>query len=167
MITSWMARQKMEIHKSTITFVVVILLGALTPLWAGMFIDKFLNKWQGFSMFWSNGELYLYSTAIYTHAIYLLFQNKRKNYDMQAVLGWLSLVCLLLSAVAYSTLLTTLRELAEETNINGDFLFYTSCFFFIFSIIVFYISIYIENEKSFNVVDEEKNEINSIMDKIN
>jgi len=167
-MNSLVGKIKWSVHKETITFVSVILVGALAPLWMSGLVAHFWGIWHGWGAFFQKGELYLYSAAIYTHAIYLLLMYKKKNYDFLAILAWFSGAALLISAISYTTLITPPEILKIDSQINVHFIFWTSIVCFIFSVFTLYVGLYKDHEKksAIDVLAEERKGIDNIKDQL-
>ena len=133
-------------HKNTITFAVINLFGSLMPLWLGALLLVAFSKWTTGDVFWNDGEFYLYSAALFTQSAFVLFNYKRKNYDIYSILAWVSVVVLVMSAVLFSGLTTSLEIFhSEKTQFDEDFLKKTSIGAFILAVLIFYVASYIQN----------------------
>lgn len=133
-------------HKNTVTFIIINLFGSLMPLWLGALLLIAFSKWTGGSVFWNDGEFYLYSAALFTQSAYILLNYKSKNYDWFAILSWLSIIILVISAVLFSGLTTSLAIFeSEKSQFNQVFLRKTSTWAFIISVMIFYVASYVQN----------------------
>ncbi|MFY0599320.1 MAG: hypothetical protein JXR03_06585 [Cyclobacteriaceae bacterium] len=133
-------------HKNTITFAIINLFGSLLPLWLGALLLVAFSKWTTGSVFWNNGEFYLYSAALFTQSAYVLFSYKKKNYDLFSILAWVSVIVLIISAVLFSGLTTSLEIFQnEKAQFNKEFLRDTSMTAFCVSVLIFYFSSYLQN----------------------
>lgn len=157
-----------EVHKNTLTFVLLVIVGGTAPLWIGLLVTASWNNGPDFTHFLQKGELYLFSAAFYTHAIYLLFEHKKKNYDFMAVTGWFSGLFLLISAVIYGNMITPAEILNSDSRLNIHFIFISSIICFAFSVIALYIGMYKDNEKKepLDVAVEIREEVEDIKNQI-
>ena len=155
-----------ETHKSTITSFIINLVGSLMPLWFGALIFFAFDKWLGWSVFFDNGEFYLYSASLITPSAFILFTYKQKNYDLLAILFWISILILVVSAGLF-TAITATQSLTDKLvlSINPSFLGYSSLIIFIVTVIIFYIASYTQNAR-IDVGGKHREEINQIMNEI-
>ena len=155
-----------ETHKSTITSYIINLAGSLMPLWLGALLFFAFDKWLGWGVFFDNGEFYLYSASLITPSAYILFTYKQKNYDLLAILFWLAILLLVISAVLF-TAITATQSLTEKLiiSINPTFLGYSSISIFIASAIIFYVASYTQNAR-IDIAGKSREEINQIMNEI-
>jgi hypothetical protein len=152
-----------ETHKYTITAYIISLAGSLMPLWLGAILFFAFDSWLGWSVFFDDGEFYLYSASIITPSAYILFTYKQKNYDSYALLFWFSILILIFSAGLF-TAITATQALSNNTpvKINPKFLGYSSLIIFLISVIIFYIASYAQNSR-IDVGETHRQEINQIM----
>jgi hypothetical protein len=142
---------------------VVTVVGGTAPLWLGILLSLVWSSWQGWGPFWKHGELYLYSTALYIQAIYMLFEQKKKSYDPWAILCWISILFLMCCSFLYAAAATSFNVFPSSgVTVNTSFLFGTSLFAFVFSLFVFYISSYVDKEKEFDIATEEREGIERV-----
>ncbi|MCU0344647.1 MAG: hypothetical protein MUF28_12595 [Ignavibacterium sp.] len=152
-----------ETHKNTITAYIINLAGSLMPLWLSALLFFAFDRWLGWGVFFDNGEFYLYSAALITPSAYILFTYKQKNYDPLAILFWISILILIISAVLF-TAITATQSLTNKLiiSINPSFLSYSSIIIFLFSIVVFYIANYTQNSR-IDIGEKHRQEIGKIM----
>lgn len=151
--------QDKECHKKTVFFLIISLLSSLLPTLICLLVFKVINQNEEFIYFIQKGEFYLYSTAILTPGALILYDEKKKSYDIFSILFWSSLVVIVVSSLLY--LLTLLIDLKKVNfQFNTQILINTSVWFLIFSVIVLYISSYMQNFK----VDVKKSSIQDIED---
>ena len=132
------------------------------PLWLGALLFIAFDRWVSWSIFFDNGEFYLYSASLITPSAYILFTYKQKNYDLLAILFWLSILILIISAVLF-TAITATQSLTDKLiiMINPAFLNYSSIVIFLFSIIIYYVANYTQNSR-IDVGEKHRQEINKI-----
>lgn len=151
--------QDKECHKKTFFFFIISLLSSLLPTLICLLVFRVVNQNEEFIYFIQKGEFYLYSTGILTPGALILYDEKNKSYDIFSILFWSSLVVIVVSSLLY--LLTLLIDLKKVNfNFDSEILTNTSVWFLIFSVIVLYVTSYMQNFK----VDVKKSSIQDIED---
>jgi len=128
-------------HEYTFVYVFYNVVISLLPLIVGIcFI--LLNKWQGWSFFWENGEFYIYSAVFMGLSLFTL-QNLgiKKNNSFALLLNLVSVVCLGLSITAYVTIIYN-KIIGNIPPLVGDIVDITSWILFSCSIFIFYMTSY-------------------------
>ncbi len=146
------------VHRNTILVTIVTLFASLAPLWMTALWFEACEKVNTYFTFIRDGQFYLYSASLYTSAAYTLYYFKKKNADMKSYLFWLSVIVLIISAVLYAFLIA-IREIGLP--LNHKFWTWTSIGCFSLSIIIFYISQYIQG-RQMDIATERAGEVNAI-----
>lgn len=125
-------------HASVYVFFNVVI--SLLPLIAGMCLIL-INKWQGWSFFWENGEFYIYASVFTGLSFYTLQNLAVKKNSFATILNLISIISLGLSIASYITIVY------NKINNNTPPLVHsvvnsTSIILFLFSIVIFYITSY-------------------------
>lgn len=160
---------KWSVHLNTLVFVFLIVIGGTAPLWLGLLVSTAWSSWHGLEHFLHKGELYLFSAAFFTHAIYLLFEHKKRNYDYLAITAWISIILLMVSAAIYATIITPAELLgAGVPHLNTSFIAWSSFVCLMFSLVALYIGMYKDNEKKdgIDVASEIREEVEELKSKL-
>lgn len=149
----------MKEHKETIVFCIVSLLGNLLPLLIGLlfYIPNFSN-WQGWNIFYADGQFYLYSASLLTSSAYIFYTYKVKNTDTNSFLFFLSSLLVLIISIFYAW---------QLANLNNDIevIRNTSMSVFAITLILYYYSNLLNNKK-IDVVAAQKKGVQEILDKL-
>jgi len=109
-------------------------LGALLPLWIGMFLFNVLGKWKGMDLFISHGELCIYSAALLTPSMYVMQRYSKTGYMMRYLL-YVSYLSVLVAALCYSLILAS-DLLKEGIAFNHAFVIGLSIGLFVYAVLV-------------------------------
>lgn len=149
----------MNKHKEPLLFTIITLVGNLLPIVFSLFY--FLanpNKWEGWKIFYNQGQFYLYTAGLLTSAAYIFYTFKVLNTDTNSILFFLSSGLILFSSVLYVMYLV-------GSNNNLNFLFYSSMPLFLVSIILYYVGNFTNNEK-IDVLSAQKKQIDQILNQL-
>jgi hypothetical protein len=108
---------------------------ALIPLWLGLLLLMAYGKWTGdFLPFYGNGEFYLYSSAFFANAIYLLRKRKSEEGDVPFTVTLTAALLLVVVAALYASLNTSQTIFAKAIAFDRTFLWHSSLYLFLASI---------------------------------
>lgn len=159
---------KWKVHLETLVFVALIVVGGTLPLWLGILIPSLWNSSHGITDIILKGEFFLFSAAFLTHAIYLLFTYSKKSWDTTALVGWVSILLLIVSSVMYGVVITPKEVLARSIQLNINLVIVGSTLCFCFSLFSLYLGIYKDNEKKqeLDVAAEIRGDVEDIKDQL-
>jgi uncharacterized protein with PQ loop repeat len=151
---------KFENHKSTLFQFVIKLIAHLSPFALGVILACILNKWKGWSPFYSGGEFYIYAVALIGSSCYTFFSFKKKNTDRFSVFFALSSLIGFLSALLYAILIVSKAEFSQ------DILKPTSISILIYSFLMYYYAKYTEETQKVDISAVERSEIDGLKDQL-
>ena len=161
-----------EAFQSALMLLAVNAIGSLLPLIIGFISYQAYSKWQSdWSVFYRNGEFYIYSVSFLTTAGFLFFKNKNKHYD---ILAWALLLILL--TIFFSTTMFALLRVSQDFVVGGlkfsqTILSSTSWTLIIFSIVMLFCSFVLEqkNQTGPNLPEfhkQDQDDLNDAFDKL-
>jgi O-antigen/teichoic acid export membrane protein len=137
-----------EVYKDSFIYTIITLLGSLLPLWGTSILAKLysLNTY-GIEKFIQNGQVYIFSAALFTPACYSLFKNKDSNNTLHTIIFLLSVVSLLCTGILFAgfSVYDLLKPISGKP-MNADFIHATSYVLFWGSVIISFFAQYLENK---------------------
>jgi len=149
----------MKEHKETIIFCIVSLIGNLLPLLLSLlFYAANLDSWNGWKIFYGDGQFYLYSASLLTSSSYIFYTYKIKNTELISLLLLISGILILVSSILYAWKLS-------DSNNNLIFIKISSIILFIITLILYYYSNLLNNKKV-DVLEAQKRGVQTILDEL-
>lgn len=149
----------MKEHKETIVFCLVSLLGNLLPLLLGLlYYTANSDSWEGWDLFYGDGQFYLYSASLLTSSAYIFYTYKVRNADWTSIRLLITGVLILVVSIFYAW------KLAESNN-NVLFVRNSSVIVFVFTLMLYYSSNLMSNQK-IDVVAAQKKGVQDILDQL-
>ena len=149
---------------------VVNVMGATVPIWAGYLIFKAFAKWTGqWEVFYRNGEYYLFTAAFLSSAAFTFYKNKRRNHGMHAWAFWSMILVICVSAILFAALRVSEDIAHGMWRFDGEFLFWTSTSMMVFSVVMLFLALKMECTREPDLKEEEKKrveDLNSDFDKL-
>jgi hypothetical protein len=140
-------------------FYVVSLFGNLLPILLGLlFYLANLDMWNGWNIFYGDGQFYLYSASLLTSSAYIFYTYKVRNTDLNSILFFISGIIILIVSIFYAW------KLAESNN-NIIFVRNSSIIIFSITLILYYYSNLLSNKK-IDVIAAQKKGVQDILDQL-
>lgn len=127
-------------HREAIIYSLVNLGGCLLPSIISFFYYLATNQLKTFSIFYQDGQFFIYSASLLTASAYVLFTWKKKNTDIFSCIFWFSAVILVISSLLYAFQTAGIFE-------NEKFLKKGSLLIFCLTLIIYYFSNYQNSKK--------------------
>jgi hypothetical protein len=135
----------------------VNLVGGLLPIIIGFVIFQAFSKWQGqWTVFYRNGEFYLYAAAFLTPAAFIFYKNKKRHYDLHSWMFWLMVLVIFLTGMLFALLRVAQDVFRSNVNFSASFLSITSYAFLAYSVFMMFWSLVLQNtrEPDLNTITE-------------
>ncbi|WP_340076665.1 hypothetical protein [Leptobacterium sp. I13] len=146
----------MKEHQQTAIFCIVSLIGNLLPLLLGLlFYVANYNAWEGWNIFFIDGQFYLYSASLLTASAYIFYTYKVRNTDLNSVLLLVSGLLILAVSIFYAWKLS-------NTNNDITFVKYSSGVLFLVTLGLYYYSNLL-NHRKIDVIASQKQGIEDIL----
>ncbi|AIN49920.1 hypothetical protein MED134_15751 [Dokdonia sp. MED134] len=146
----------MKEHQQTAVFCIVSLIGNLLPLLLGLlFYVANSNAWEGWNIFFTDGQFYLYSASLLTASAYIFYTYKVRNTDLNSVLLLVSGLLILVVSLFYAWKLS-------NTNNNIGFVKSSSGILFIVTLVLYYYSNLLSHRK-IDVIASQKQGVEDIL----
>mgnify|MGYP001811129046 CR=1 FL=1 len=108
---------------------------SLIPLWLGLLLLMAFDRWEGdFYVFYGKGEFYLYASAFFANAIYLLRKRKSEEGDAPFIVTLIAALLLVVVAALYASLNTAQTIVPRAMDFQRSFLSISSAALFIASV---------------------------------
>ena len=149
----------MKEHQETLIFCFVSLFGNLLPLLLGLlFYVANINQWEGWNIFFVDGQFYLYSASLLTSSAYIFYTYKIRNTDLNSILLLITGILILIGSLLYAW------KLAKSNN-NIVFVKYSSAILFAITLLLYYYSNLLNNRK-IDVIASQKKGVEDILKKL-
>lgn len=146
----------MKEHQQTAIFCIVSLIGNLLPLLLGLlFYVANYNAWEGWNIFFIDGQFYLYSASLLTASAYIFYTYKVRNTDLNSVLLLVSGLLILVVSIFYAWKLS-------NTNNDIGFVKYSSGVLFLVTLGLYYYSNLL-NHRKIDVIASQKQGVEDIL----
>lgn len=146
-----------EKHQDVVFYCLVTIAGNVLPLLLGMLFYA-ANEWEGWNVFYRDGQFYLYSASMLAASAYIFFTHKVFNTDRISWFFMITAFLMLGVSALYGFILS-------NSNNNLVFVKWTSIAVFVITLIIYYYSNYFQNEKV-DVIEARRRDIASITDNL-
>lgn len=146
----------MKKHSEPLLFTTITLVSNLLPIiFSLLFYAANPKKWEGFEIFYNQGQFYLYVASFLTSSAYIFYTFKVLNTDRNSVLLLITSLLILVSSTLYVLNLVGLNN-------DNIFLFRSSGILFALTLCLYYFANY-QNSIKVDVIGAQRAGINEIM----